>query len=112
MIRKVRTDTLKALLEAHSLTSQNAAETIERAGDTSDKLNFMQESWAAYAKHAMGFDELAPVSLKGKNSFGSLGAMVIDSLDTLWMFGLREEFQLYVPPTLLIFGLGHITPAD
>ena len=65
----------------------------------------LQESWAAYAKYAMGFDELAPVSLKGKNSFGGLGAMVIDSLDTLWMFGLREEFQLYDPSFLARFTL-------
>lgn len=41
----------------------------------------------------MGFDEFAPVNLTGKNSFGNLGAMVIDSLDTLWMFGLKEEFR-------------------
>ena len=53
----------------------------------------MQETWAVYSKYAMGSDELAPVSLKGKNPFGNLGAMIVDSLDTLWMFGLKEEFQ-------------------
>ena len=57
----------------------------------------------------MGYDELAPVSLKGKNSFGNLGAMVIDSLDTLWMFGLREEFQLYV--LHLCLWTGHLMSA-
>lgn len=43
----------------------------------------------------MGYDELAPVSLTGQNPFGGLGAMIIDSLDTLWLFGLKEEFQAY-----------------
>jgi mannosyl-oligosaccharide alpha-1,2-mannosidase len=41
----------------------------------------------------MGYDELAPLSLRGTDKFGGLGAMVIDSLDTLYMFGLQEEFK-------------------
>ena len=57
------------------------------------KMSHMQSTWAAYSKYAMGFDELAPTALVGKNPFGGLGAMVIDSLDTLWLFGLKEEFQ-------------------
>ena len=51
------------------------------------------ESWAAYELHAFGYDELEPVRQKGKNNFGALGAMLIDSLDTLWLFGLRAEFD-------------------
>ena len=52
-----------------------------------------KESWAAYELHAFGFDELEPVKQKGKNNFGALGAMIADCLDTLWLFGLREEFD-------------------
>ena len=40
----------------------------------------------------MGEDELQPLSRRGKNSFGGLGATIVDSLDTLWMLGLKEEF--------------------
>ena len=29
----------------------------------------------------------------GKNSFGGLGATMVDALDTLWLMGLTEEFQ-------------------
>ena len=53
----------------------------------------LQETWVVYSKHAMGRDELMPLSLNGTDAFGGLGAMVVDSLDTLWMFGLSEEFE-------------------
>lgn len=43
-----------------------------------------QHSWDAYVQHAWGMDELMPLSAKGKNSFGALGATICDSLDTLW----------------------------
>ena len=54
----------------------------------------MQDSWAVYEKYAMGDDELAPLTLTGKSSysFGGLAATMIDSLDTLWMLGMKEEF--------------------
>jgi len=40
----------------------------------------------------MGYDELKPQSRVGSNAFGGLGATAIDSLDTLWMLGLKDEF--------------------
>ena len=53
----------------------------------------LQESWAVYEKYAMGQDELRPLSLEGKMSFGGLSATLVDSLDTLWMMGLKPEFH-------------------
>ncbi|KAK9807221.1 hypothetical protein WJX73_010611 [Symbiochloris irregularis] len=52
-----------------------------------------KETWAAYEKHAMGYDELLPLTKLGKNSFSGVGAMVVDTLDTLWLMGLRDEFD-------------------
>lgn len=51
----------------------------------------MLHSWRGYEKYAWGNDELCPVTLKGKNGFGGLGATMIDALDTLHMMG---ELQL------------------
>jgi mannosyl-oligosaccharide alpha-1,2-mannosidase len=34
-----------------------------------------------------------PQSKNGINSFGGLGATVVDSLDTLYIMGLKEEFK-------------------
>lgn len=46
-----------------------------------------------YEKYAMGSDELRPLTLQSKTTFGGIGATLIDSLDTLWMMGLMEEFD-------------------
>lgn len=37
-------------------------------------------------------DELAPLSATGKNTFGGWAATLVDSLDTLWIMDLKEEF--------------------
>uniref|UniRef100_A0A0A8Y691 Mannosyl-oligosaccharide 1,2-alpha-mannosidase, putative n=1 Tax=Arundo donax TaxID=35708 RepID=A0A0A8Y691_ARUDO len=41
----------------------------------------------------VGTDELQPQSKNGVNSFGGLGATLVDSLDTLYIMGLKDEFQ-------------------
>jgi len=51
------------------------------------------KSWAAYRQHAWGKDELAPVSLSAKDTFNGWGATLVDSLDTLWIMGMRKEFN-------------------
>ena len=45
-----------------------------------------------YEKYAWGMDELQPLSMSGKNSFAGMGATVLDSLSTLWIMGLKDEF--------------------
>lgn len=53
----------------------------------------MLHAWGSYEKYAWGQDELQPQSKSGVNSFGGLGATLIDSLDTLYIMGLNEQFQ-------------------
>ncbi|KAL6843213.1 hypothetical protein ACP4OV_026926 [Aristida adscensionis] len=53
----------------------------------------MIHAWNSYVKYAWGDDELQPQSKNGINSFGGLGATIVDSLDTLYIMGLRDEFQ-------------------
>ncbi|KAI3521258.1 hypothetical protein L1887_10719 [Cichorium endivia] len=53
----------------------------------------MVHAWTSYEKYAWGHDELQPQSKNGVDSFGGLGATLIDSLDTLYIMGLDEEFQ-------------------
>ncbi|KAK3321264.1 glycoside hydrolase family 47 protein [Cercophora scortea] len=40
------------------------------------------------------WDELAPVSGQGKNTFGGWAATLVDSLDTLWIMDLKEDFYV------------------
>ncbi|MQL68163.1 hypothetical protein Taro_000383 [Colocasia esculenta] len=53
----------------------------------------MLHAWNSYVKYAWGQDELQPQTRNGVNSFGGLGATLVDSLDTLHIMGLHDEFQ-------------------
>ena len=51
----------------------------------------MAFAWNEYRKYAWGYDFLLPVSKKGKNKFNG-GISIIDSLDTLILMNLTEEY--------------------
>jgi mannosyl-oligosaccharide alpha-1,2-mannosidase len=54
----------------------------------------MLHGWTGYVTHAWGQDELKPVSNTGRNWMGNgMSATIIDSLDTLYIMGLMEEYQ-------------------
>lgn len=50
-------------------------------------------SWTGYKEHAWLKDELLPVSGGSQNNFGSWAATLVDSLDTLWIMGKKDEFE-------------------
>lgn len=52
-----------------------------------------EKCWRNYREKAWMHDELAPISGSWKNTFGGWGATLIDSLDTLWIMGFKEEFS-------------------
>ncbi|KAL0341758.1 UNVERIFIED_CONTAM: Mannosyl-oligosaccharide 1,2-alpha-mannosidase MNS1 [Sesamum calycinum] len=45
----------------------------------------MIHAWSSYEKYAWGHDELQPQSKNGVDSFGGLGATLVDALDTLYI---------------------------
>ncbi|KAI9112575.1 hypothetical protein K1719_016498 [Acacia pycnantha] len=53
----------------------------------------MLHAWTSYEKYAWGTDELQPQTRNGVDSFGGLGATIVDSLDTLYIMGLEDQFQ-------------------
>ncbi|XP_038653458.1 mannosyl-oligosaccharide 1,2-alpha-mannosidase IA-like isoform X1 [Scyliorhinus canicula] len=56
----------------------------------------MKFAWDNYRQYAWGTNELKPLSKSGHSSglFGGLlGATIVDSLDTLYIMGLQEEFR-------------------
>lgn len=55
--------------------------------------NAAVHSWRAYEEHAWGFDELQPITQDGKETLGGIGATIVDSLDTLWLMGLKDDFS-------------------
>ncbi|XP_017281026.1 endoplasmic reticulum mannosyl-oligosaccharide 1,2-alpha-mannosidase [Kryptolebias marmoratus] len=64
-------------------------------GRPEDRLEAVRDAfrhaWKGYRDHAWGHDELKPVSKSFGEWFG-LGLTLIDSLDTMWIMGLKEEF--------------------
>ncbi|KAK7755231.1 hypothetical protein SLS62_002736 [Diatrype stigma] len=52
-----------------------------------------ERCWASYKRLASPADELTPLSGGARDTFGGWGATLVDSLDTLWIMGLTEEFE-------------------
>jgi mannosyl-oligosaccharide alpha-1,2-mannosidase len=61
-----------------------------------------QHTWAGYKKYAWGRDEVGPMSGTGRDSFGGWGATLVDTLDTLYIMGLQQDFDEAVKQALLI----------
>ncbi|KAJ8118610.1 hypothetical protein OPT61_g439 [Boeremia exigua] len=51
-----------------------------------------QKSWDSYKAKAWMKDALKPISGHYVDQFSGWAATLVDSLDTLWMMGMREEF--------------------
>eukprot|EP00249_Psilotum_nudum_P017275 c26246_g1_i1 orf=480-2450(-) len=49
-----------------------------------------RHAWNGYKTFAMGYDELMPLSGKGVDGLGGLGATVVDALDTAIIMGLDD----------------------
>ncbi|KAJ3489749.1 hypothetical protein NLI96_g1889 [Meripilus lineatus] len=54
-----------------------------------------KHAWLAYERDAMGDDEYHPIKHKGSNltSAGGIGYTVVDSIDTMIIMGLDEEYK-------------------
>jgi Glycosyl hydrolase family 47 len=52
----------------------------------------MQFAYGAYEEFAFGSDELLPVTKESSEVFGGLSTTLIDSLSTLWLLDLKDEF--------------------
>ncbi|KAJ8599018.1 hypothetical protein CTAYLR_007691 [Chrysophaeum taylorii] len=81
-----------ALPEASSSSDASEAEATARTRAAAVKAA-MQHAWAGYKAYAWGRDELKPASKRGHDNWGGMGVTLVDSLDTLWLMGMRAEFD-------------------
>ena len=69
---------------------------IEFTGPTNERQRAVVESfkhaWKGYKNYAWGHDHLRPISKRAQNWFG-LGLTIVDSLDTMYIMNLRDEFD-------------------
>lgn len=52
----------------------------------------MEYGWGGYVRYAFGQDEVKPQTKQGNNNWGGQGITLVDSLDTLWLMGMKDEF--------------------
>lgn len=75
---------------------ESTAQKTERERRSQAVKDSFTHSWNGYKKHAWLRDEVAPQSGKWKDTFGGWAATLVDSLDTLWIMGMKEDFELAV----------------
>ncbi|KAI9723294.1 MAG: hypothetical protein M1812_001177 [Candelaria pacifica] len=80
-------------IQRQTFDSENAEEKATRESRLQAVVSSFQHSWAGYKEHAWLQDELAPVSGAFHTSFGGWGATLVDTLDTLWILGMKTEFE-------------------
>ncbi|KAL1862843.1 hypothetical protein Daus18300_008340 [Diaporthe australafricana] len=61
-----------------------------------------KKCWQSYKEKAWLSDELTPLSGQSRNTFGGWGATLVDSLDTLWIMGMKAEFAEAVDAAVTI----------
>jgi mannosyl-oligosaccharide alpha-1,2-mannosidase len=52
-----------------------------------------ERCWSSYRKNAWLRDEVMPISGQANDWFGGWAATLIDSLDTLWIMNMKQEFE-------------------
>lgn len=77
----------------HVFTDESANDKISREQKLDKIKKTFEFSWAGYKAKAWMEDELSPVSGKPRNPFCGWAATLVDTLDTLWMMDLKEEFE-------------------
>jgi hypothetical protein len=70
---------------------QQASDTVARSRRHHVK-KAMQHAWGGYTTYAFGGDEVLPQSKRAANPWGGQGVTLVDSLDTLWLMDMKDEF--------------------
>ncbi|KAI1765457.1 glycoside hydrolase family 47 protein [Hypoxylon sp. FL1150] len=82
----------------YAFTTDTSAKGVAREGVLASRRAEVKaafvKSWTSYKNVGFGWDELKPVSGVGtdEDGFGGYGATLVDSLSTLWIMGLKDDF--------------------
>lgn len=77
----------------HTFTDESSNSKIDRERKLVSIKEAFTRSWGGYKQHAWLQDELSPVSGKFRNPFCGWAATLVDSLDALWILGMKDEFE-------------------
>lgn len=87
----------------HKFAVESTQEKQDRLLKLDEIKRVMNRTWYAYREHAWGHDEIMPLQatqnvlgttrIAYRDPFAGWGATLVDTLDTLWIMGMREEFD-------------------
>lgn len=77
----------------HNFGSESAETKAKREDRLAQVKAEMKRAWDGYEKFAFGHDELVPIEKSFKDPFCGWAATLVDAMDTLWIMGLKEEFD-------------------
>ncbi|CAO2656222.1 Nn.00g050250.m01.CDS01 [Neocucurbitaria sp. VM-36] len=72
---------------------EDAATKADRLSKLDTIRGVFKKSWSGYKEHAWLHDELRPMSGTYRDPFANWGATLVDALDTLWIMGMKDEFE-------------------
>ncbi|KAL8828776.1 MAG: hypothetical protein Q9170_006457 [Blastenia crenularia] len=81
------------LIQHSKFPDESSDQKMEREAKLDQIKKTFAFSWDGYRKNAWMHDELRPVSGEYKDPFCGWAATLVDTLDSLWMFGMKQEFE-------------------
>ncbi|PVI06933.1 glycoside hydrolase family 47 protein [Periconia macrospinosa] len=81
----------------HQFPDRDAKAIRQQATRQDDIKKQFLKCWNSYKERAWMHDELQPVAGGYRDPFGGWAATLVDSLDTLWIMGLHDEFKAAIP---------------
>ena len=92
-LKKLPTGMPKTLPQIqYQFSKEPSAKKKDRLQKQATILEAFKNAWSGYKTYAWGHDELAPLTNSSKDTFNGWGATLVDTLDTLWIMGLKTEF--------------------
>lgn len=92
----------------HQFRPESRSVAAEQERRRQEVLRVFKKAWMSYKSKAWMKDALKPLSGSYVDQFSGWAATLVDSLDTLWMMGLREDFYDAVEAVAKI-DFGHST---
>jgi mannosyl-oligosaccharide alpha-1,2-mannosidase len=77
----------------YAFRSESSSKKADRVRKQTAIREAFKHAWGGYKTYAMGHDELKPISNLTADTFNGWGATMVDALDTMWIMGLRDEFE-------------------
>ncbi|KAF2166530.1 glycoside hydrolase family 47 protein [Zasmidium cellare ATCC 36951] len=77
----------------HQFKPESESKSSDRQQRQKEVRLVIERSWRSYKKHGFPQDELKSISGTAQDTHGNWSLTLVESLDTLWIAGLKDEFE-------------------